>query len=93
MAKFRESAPETYDDILMDIRMPFMDGFEATEIIRATEDRPDAKTVPIVAMSANAFEEDIQHARAVGMDDYLTKPVEPDTVYKVLWQILRKKKR
>ena len=93
VAKFRESAPETYDVILMDIRMPFMDGFEATEIIRATEDRPDAKTVPIVAMSANAFEEDIQHARAVGMDDYLTKPVEPDTVYKVLWQILRKKKR
>ncbi len=83
----------TYDVILMDIRMPFMDGFEATESIRAMKERPDAKNVPIVAMSANAFEEDIQHARAVGMDDYLTKPVEPETVYKVLWKILRKKKQ
>ncbi len=90
--KFRENAPQTYDVILMDIRMPFLDGFGATEQIRATEGRPDAKTVPIVAMSANAFEEDVQHARAVGMDDYLTKPVEPDTVYKVLWKILRRKK-
>ena len=93
VAKFRGSAPETYDVVLMDIRMPFMDGFEATENIRATEDRPDAKTVPIVAMTANAFEEDVQRARAAGMNEYLTKPVEPDTVYKVLWKILRKKKR
>ena len=53
--------------------------------------REDAKTIPIVAMTANAFEEDVQRARTVGMDEYLTKPVEPDTVYKVLWKILRKK--
>ena len=89
---FRKSAPGTYDVVLMDIRMPFLDGFGATEQIRATAGRDDAATVPIVAMSANAFEEDVQHARAVGMNDYLTKPVEPDTVYKVLWKILRKKK-
>ena len=89
--KFRESADGTYDVILMDIRMPMMDGFAATEAIRVLEDRADAKTIPIVAMTANAFEEDVQHARAVGMDEYLTKPVEPDTVYKVLWKILRKK--
>lgn len=91
--KFRESGVDMYDVILMDIRMPFMDGFEATKQIREMKERPDAKTIPIVAMSANAFEEDIQRARAVGMDDYLTKPVEPDTVYKVLWKILHKKKR
>ncbi len=91
VAKFRESGAGTYDVVLMDIRMPFMDGFAATEAIRASENRPDARTIPIVAMTANAFEEDVQHARAVGMDEYLTKPVEPDTVYKVLWKILRKK--
>ena len=92
VAKFRESESGIYDVILMDIRMPFMDGFAATEAIRALEDRPDAKMIPIVAMTANAFEEDVQRARAVGMDEYLTKPVEPETVYKVLWKILRKKK-
>ena len=91
VAKFRESEAGTYDVVLMDIRMPFMDGFAATEAIRASENRPDARTIPIVAMTANAFEEDVQHARAVGMDEYLTKPVEPDTVYKVLWKILRRK--
>ena len=89
--KFRESEAGTYDVILMDIRMPMMDGFAATEAIRAAEEHADAKTIPIVAMTANAFEEDVQRARAVGMDEYLTKPVEPDTVYKVLWKILRKK--
>lgn len=92
VAKFRESAAGTYDVILMDIRMPFLDGFAATENIRGLEDHADAKTIPIVAMTANAFEEDVQRARSVGMDEYLTKPVEPDTVYKVLWKILRKKK-
>lgn len=91
--KFRESAAGTYDVVLMDIRMPFMDGFAATEAIRATENRSDAKAIPIVAMTANAFEEDVQRARAAGMNEYLTKPVEPDTVYKVLWKILRKKNK
>ena len=91
VAKFSESGAGTYDVILMDIRMPFMDGFAATEAIRALDGHADAKTIPIVAMTANAFEEDVQRARAVGMDEYLTKPVEPDTVYKVLWKILRKK--
>ena len=90
--KFLGHAADTYDVVLMDIRMPFLDGFGATEKIRAAEGRPDAKTIPIVAMTANAFEEDIQQARAAGMDEYLTKPVEPDTVYRVLWKMLRKKK-
>ena len=92
VAKFRESGAGVYDVILMDIRMPFLDGFGATERIRAMDGHPDAATIPIVAMTANAFEEDVKRARAVGMDEYLTKPVEPDTVYKVLWKILRKKK-
>ncbi len=92
VAKFRESGAGVYDVILMDIRMPFLDGFGATERIRSMDGHPDAATIPIVAMTANAFEEDVKRARAVGMDEYLTKPVEPDTVYKVLWKILRKKK-
>ncbi|MBQ9376843.1 MAG: PAS domain-containing protein [Schwartzia sp.] len=86
--KFAASDENTYDIILMDIRMPFLDGFGATEEIRAMK-RPDARTVPIVAMTANAFEEDIKHARDVGMDDYLTKPVEPSKIYQTLWKILR----
>ncbi len=91
--KFRSKEDGFYDVILMDIRMPFLDGFGATEKIRGMGDRPEAGTIPIVAMTANAFEEDVKRARDVGMDDYLTKPVEPDTVYKVLWRLLRRKKK
>ena len=86
--KFSASAPGTYDVILMDIRMPFLDGFGATKEIRAMA-RDDAKTIPIVAMTANAFEEDIREARAVGMDEYLTKPVEPNKIYQTLGKVLR----
>ena len=82
---FRASPPDYYDAVFMDLQMPVKSGYEAAQEIRAL-----SGSIPIVAMTANAFEEDVQHARAVGMDEYLTKPVEPDTVYKVLWKILRK---
>ena len=84
---FRSSAPGYYDAILMDIRMPEMDGLEATAAIRAL-DRPDAKTVPIIALTANAFDEDVQRSLQVGMNAHLTKPVEPDHLYQTLEELI-----
>ena len=80
---FRNSAPHEYDAILMDIRMPVMDGLEAARQIRALE-RPDAKEVPIIAMTANALEEDRNNSKAAGMNDHLAKPIEPKTMYQTL---------
>ncbi len=71
---FANSSEKYFDVILMDIRMPVMDGWRATEIIREME-REDAKTVPIIAMSANAFAEDIAHSKEVGMNEHLAKPI------------------
>jgi CheY-like chemotaxis protein len=68
-------APEKYDVIIMDIQMPEMDGYEATRRIRAL-DAPNAKTVPIIAMSANVFREDIEQCMAAGMNDHIGKPIE-----------------
>ena len=73
---FRAAPPETYDLIFMDIRMPVMDGHQATEAIRNMSDRPDGKTIPIVAMSANAYTEDIERSEAVGMNAHLSKPIK-----------------
>ncbi|MFZ2755896.1 MAG: transporter substrate-binding domain-containing protein [Atopobiaceae bacterium] len=72
-----------YDAILMDIRMPVMDGYEATRAIRAL-DRPDAKTVPVIAMTADAFADDVQKAHDAGMDAHVAKPVEPEVLYSAL---------
>ena len=72
-----------YDGILMDIRMPEMDGLETTERIRVLE-RPDATLVPIIALTANAFDEDVQRSLQVGMNAHLSKPVEPDRLYQTL---------
>lgn len=69
----------TYDAILMDLMMPVMDGYQATEAIRASI-KPDAKTVPIIAMSANAYEEDVQRCLAVGMNTHIGKPLFKDTL-------------
>ena len=87
MEMFRDSVPGTYDAILMDIRMPEMDGLEATRIIRAM-DRPDAKKIPIIAMTANAFDEDVQRSLQVGMNAHLSKPVEPDQLYQTLEELI-----
>lgn len=76
-----------YDLILMDIRMPVMDGLEATEHIRCME-REDAKYMPIIAMTANAYDEDMQKSLHAGMNAHLSKPIEPavllDTLLKYL---------
>lgn len=77
---FEKSDSGYYDIVLMDIRMPNMDGLEATRAIRAL-DREDAKTVPIMAVSANAFEEDVQNSLEAGMNEHLAKPVDARLLY------------
>ena len=84
---FAQSPLNYYDAVLMDIRMPEMDGLEATKCIRAME-RSDARNVPIIAMTANAFDEDVQLSLQVGMNAHLTKPVEPDTVDRMLEELI-----
>ena len=83
LERFKASTPGTYQGVLMDIRMPIMDGLQATKAIRNL-DKTDAKSVPIIAMSANAFEEDIKTSLAAGMNQHLAKPVEPQKMYAVL---------
>ena len=77
---FRSSPQNHYDAVLMDVRMPVMDGIAATQAIRGL-DRADATTVPILAMTANAFAEDIERSRKAGMNEHLAKPIEPETLY------------
>ena len=76
-----------YDAILMDMRMPEMDGLEASKAIRAI-DRADAKTVPIIALTANAFDEDVQRSMQAGLNAHLSKPVEPETLFKTLEDLI-----
>ena len=75
MREFRNQPPGTYDAVLMDIQMPEMNGYEAARAIRGL-DRPDARTVPIIAMTANAFSEDVQAALAAGMTAHVAKPID-----------------
>ena len=79
-----------YDAILMDIRMPQMDGLQAASNIRHCR-KKDAKTVPIIAMTANAFEDDIEKSMAAGMNAHLAKPIEPDVLYSTLAQWIFRK--
>ena len=87
---FRKEPEGTFDLIFMDIMMPVMDGLTATKIIRAME-RPDAKTIPILAMTANAFAEDREICLAAGMDDHLTKPLNIDTIKRTVYRYLHRK--
>ncbi len=84
---FENSKVGYYDAILMDVRMPEMDGLEATERIRHL-DRPDASTIPIIAMTANAFDEDVQRSLQVGMNAHLSKPVEPEKLYQTMEELI-----
>ena len=86
---FAASAPGTFDAILMDVMMPLLDGYEATRAIRAL-DRPDAAAIPIFAMTANAFTEDRRRAYDSGMNEHLTKPLEPDTLLRTLAKYLQR---
>lgn len=81
---FKNNPANTFDVVLMDIMMPRMDGYEATRTIRHMDDRPDGWTIPIIAMTANAFAEDAQAALDAGMNAHLTKPIVIDTVTKAI---------
>ncbi|MDR3314953.1 MAG: response regulator [Coriobacteriales bacterium] len=85
-----EAAPDAYDIILMDVQMPEMDGYEATRRIRALE-APEAKAIPIIALTANVFKDDIEQALAAGMDGHLGKPLDLDNVLATLSQHLPEK--
>ncbi|NBH74158.1 response regulator [Clostridiaceae bacterium] len=85
---FVSSDPGTFDCVLMDLMMPVMSGYEATRVIRSL-DRPDAKDVPIIALSANAFEEDIAMAKDAGMNEHLAKPVDIRKMFKVMSRLRR----
>ena len=87
---FANSPPNYFDAVLMDIRMPIMDGLKATETIRAL-DRPDAKKIPIIAMTANAFDEDVQRSLQAGMNAHLSKPVEHEHLFQTLEEIIWEK--
>lgn len=80
---FSKAPPGRFDAILMDLRMPVMDGLEAARAIRALP-RQDAKSVPIIALTANAFEEDVRHSLEAGMNAHLPKPVDADRLYSTL---------
>jgi CheY-like chemotaxis protein len=84
---FKKSAPDHYDAVLMDIRMPLLDGYEATKAIRALL-RHDAQVVPIIAMTADAFAEDVQKAFCAGMNAHIAKPVDPDQLYTKLVKLI-----
>lgn len=81
--RFGRSAPGAFDGILMDIRMPVMDGITAARLLRGLK-RPDAKTVPIIAMTANAYLEDREQTRAAGMNAHLSKPIDVQKFYATL---------
>ena len=85
---FAAHDPGYYDAILMDMRMPEMDGLEATRTIRMMN-RPDAKEIPIIALTANAFDEDVQRSLQAGLNAHLSKPVQPDALYETLENLIR----
>lgn len=85
--KFEESKAGYYDAILLDIRMPIMNGLDAAKKIRAM-DKSDAKSIPIIALTANAFDEDVKLSLYAGMNAHLSKPVEPDALFEMLSKLI-----
>ena len=84
LTQFCNTVPGTFDLILMDIMMPEMNGYETTKAIRNLPDRPDGKEIPIIAMTANAFAEDVQAALKAGMDDHVAKPIDMSILISVI---------
>ena len=84
------SAVHYYDAVLMDIHMPVMDGYEAAKQIRASA-RADAETVPIIAMTADAFADDVKKCLDIGMNGHTAKPIEPDSLYRILAEVMKQK--
>ena len=86
--RFNSTEPGSFDAILMDIQMPVMNGYEAARSIRAL-DREDAKMIPIIAMTANAFAEDVKDAMYAGMDAHVAKPIDMELLKRTLGLYLR----
>ena len=81
---FADHPPGTFDIILMDVMMPNKNGYEATKVIRDLPNRPDGEAIPIIAMTANAFAEDVQASLDAGMNGHLSKPIVMDEVIKAI---------
>ena len=90
LTQFCNTAPGTFDLILMDIMMPEMNGYESTKAIRNLPDRPDGKKIPIIAMTANAFAEDVQAALKAGMNDHVAKPVDMEILISVITKYIER---
>ena len=86
---FEKSRSGEFDVILMDIMMPVMNGYEAAKMIRSL-DREDAKAIPIIAMTANAFTEDRLRAKEAGMDEHVAKPVDVESLIKVIHRLVER---
>lgn len=82
---FEKSPPGTFDLILMDVMMPIMNGLDATIEIRSS-DHDDAETIPIIAVTANAFSDDIALSKAAGMNDHLSKPIETEKLFEIIYK-------
>ena len=90
LIQFCNTAPGTFDLILMDIMMPEMNGYETTKAIRNLSNRPDGKEIPIIAMTANAFAEDVQAALDAGMDDHVAKPMDMDILISAIEKCVKR---
>lgn len=90
--KFESSAPGQYDIIFMDVQMPVMNGYEATKAIRACS-HPEAQTIPIIAMTANAFDDDVKNALDAGMNAHLAKPINMDKVRAIVSEVLKGRRK
>lgn len=86
LERFQASVPGAFDAVLMDVQMPVMNGYESTKAIRSL-DRSDSRTVPIIAMTADAFAEDIQHAKEAGMNAHVSKPIDMDLLSAALAEV------
>lgn len=89
---FKSKPKGYYDAILMDMRMPVMDGLESTRQIRSSS-HPDAKTIPIIALTANAFEEDVQRSMQTGINAHLSKPINPEDIFSTLAELITERER
>jgi len=88
LSQYMSNEPGTYDLILMDVRMPYMDGLIATKKIRESG-KSDCKTIPILALTANAFAEDVAKSFECGMNAHITKPIEVDELFRIMHQAIQ----
>ena len=90
--RFTASVPRTYDAVLMDIRMPVMDGYASARAIREA-DHPEAGEIPIIALTADAYFEDVQKSRGAGMNGHVPKPIDPALLFRTLAQCIAEREQ